>query len=52
MSRAAAPGAIIGYVFSSRVTRTSTTTGPGVSIALRMSSTSVFFSVRRMPVAP
>ena len=29
ISRAAAPGAIIGYVFSSRVTRTSTTTGPG-----------------------
>ena len=29
MSRAAAPGAIIGYTFSSAVTRTSTTTGPG-----------------------
>ena len=34
ISRAAAPGAIIGYVFSSRVTRTSTTTGPGVAIAV------------------
>ena len=30
----AAPGAIIGYVFSSRVTRTSTTTGPGVASAV------------------
>ena len=31
MSRAAWPGAIIGYTFSSAVTRTSTSTGPGVA---------------------
>ena len=52
ISRAAAPGAIIGYVFSSRVTFTSTTTGPGVASAVRRSSTSVVLSVSRMPVAP
>ena len=52
ISRAAAPGAIIGYVFSSRVTLTSTTTGPGVASAVRRSSTSVVLSVSSTPVAP
>jgi hypothetical protein len=52
ISRAAAPGAIIGYTFSSRVTRMSTTTGPSVAIAARRSSTSVSLLVSRRPVAP
>ena len=52
MSRAAWPGAIIGYTFSSAVTRTSTSTGPGVAIASLRSDTSVVLSVRRRPVAP
>src|SRR3954447_6886485 len=52
MSRAAWPGAIIGYTFSSRVTRTSTTTGPSVFSAVLTSSTSVVLSVKRMPVQP
>src|SRR5439155_25789120 len=52
MSRAAWPGAIIGYTFSSRVTRTSTTTGPSIASAPRMSSTSVVLSVKRRPVQP
>src|SRR3954469_417265 len=52
MSRAAWPGAIIGYTFSSRVTRTSTTTGPSVASAVLTSSTSVVLSVKRMPVQP
>ena len=52
ISRAAAPGAIIGYVFSSRVTLTSTITGPGVASAARRSSTSVALSVSSTPVAP
>ena len=52
ISRAAAPGAIIGYVFSSRVTFTSTTTGPGVASAAFRSSTSVVLSVSNTPVAP
>src|SRR5215204_5193696 len=52
ISRAAAPAGIIGYVFSSRVTRTSTTTGPSVASAVLMSARSVDLSVSRMPVAP
>src|SRR3954451_21248320 len=52
MSRAAWPGAIIGYTFSSRVTRTSTTTWPSVASAPRMSPTSVVLSVKRRPVQP
>ena len=52
MSRAAAPGAIIGYVFSSRVTGRRPRPGPGVASAARRSSTSVVLSVSRMPVAP
>src|SRR3954468_2405185 len=52
MSRAAWPGAIIGYTFSSRVTRTSTTTGPSVFSAVLTSSTSVVLSVKRRPVHP
>ena len=36
----------------SRVTRTSTMTGPGVLSAVRMSCRSVVLSVRRIPVAP
>src|SRR5205814_10563397 len=50
MSRAAWPAGIIGYVFSSRVTRTSTRTGPGVAIASFMPSTRVFLSSSRRPV--
>src|SRR5205085_744912 len=52
MFRAGWPAGIIGYVFSSRVTRTSTSTGPSVASAPRMSSTSVRLSSKRMPVAP
>src|SRR5205823_2936315 len=46
------PAGIIGYVFSSRVTRTSTRTGPSVLSASLMSSTSVCLSSKRSPVAP
>ena len=52
MSRAAAPGAIIGYVFSSFVTRTSTKAGPSACRIVRRSSTSVVLSVSRWPAMP
>src|SRR5262249_43199592 len=52
ISRAAVPGAIIGYVFSSRVTLTSTTTGPGVARASRRSATKDVLSFKSTPVAP
>src|SRR6201996_3013668 len=52
MSRAALPGAIIGYTFSSWVTRTSTRTGPSVSIALVIVSARSADSSTRRPVAP
>ena len=52
MSRAAAPGAIIGYVFSSLVTRTSTNAGPSAVRIARRSSTSVVLEVSRCPGIP